>query len=541
MKEYIRRYFMLRRHNMKVAIKKAKMSKMCYAFLAPYAIIFALFYILPVITSIFYSFTYYNILESPKFVGLQNYINLILQDDVFLIGVKNTFVIAVITGPLGYIASFLFAWLINELPRWVRTIAVVVFYAPSIAGNAYVIFSIFFRGDAYGYVNAALMNMGIINSPILWLTDPDYMLPICMLVILWMSLGTGFLSFVAGLQGVDRAQYEAGYVDGIRNRWQELWYITLPNMKPMLLFGAVMSITQSFGVCDVTMALCGYPSTDYAARTVVTHLFDYGYSRFEMGYASAIATLLFLIMILCNKAIQSMLRRVAYTIKAYDASVIRQSACGQVDLSYFSDAAFLGDSLTVGFSDYQINLSGALICGYTGVGPDAIVNRAAVKSPTRGQEVALDVLAAAQPKKLYILLGTNTLTTLGASDRFLAYYGQMLDELRQTLGEDCIIYVQSIPPVRPAAAEKKPGLASDVLRGVNEQLAQLAASKGCVYLDLWEALADGEGNLKEMIAAPDGVHLSAGNGYGAWVTYLRNHAKYSANNPWIMGSAYSAE
>ena len=231
----------------------------------------------------------------------------------------------------------------------------------------------------------------------------------------------------------------------------------------------------------------------------------------------------------------------AYTIKAYDANVIRQPTCGQVDLSYFSDAAFLGDSLTVGFSDYQINLSGALICGYTGVGPDAIVNRAAVKSPTRGQEVALDVLAAAQPKKLYILLGTNTLTTLGASDRFLAYYGQMLDELRQTLGEDCIIYVQSIPPVRPAAAEKKPGLASDVLRGVNEQLAQLAASKGCVYLDLWETLADGEGNLKEMIAAPDGVHLSAGNGYGAWVTYLRNHAKYSATNPWIMGSAYSAE
>ena len=153
----------------------------------------------------------------------------------------------------------------------------------------------------------------------------------------------------------------------------------------------------------------------------------------------------------------------------------------------------------------------------------------------------MEVLTARQPPVLYILLGTNTLTTLGASDRFLAYYGQMLDELRQTLGEDCIIYVQSIPPVRPAAAEKKPGLASDVLRGVNEQLAQLAASKGCVYLDLWEALADGEGNLKEMIAAPDGVHLSAGNGYGAWVTYLRNHAKYSANNPWIMGSAYSAE
>ena len=230
----------------------------------------------------------------------------------------------------------------------------------------------------------------------------------------------------------------------------------------------------------------------------------------------------------------------AYSVKAYDSSVIRQPACGQVDLSYFSDAAFLGDSLTVGFSDYSINLGGALICGYTGVGPDAIVNRSAVKSSTRGEEIALDVLAAAQPKKLYILLGTNTLTTLGAADRFLAYYGQMLDLLRQTLGDDCVIYVQSIPPVRPAAAEEKPGLASDVLRSVNEQLAQMAADKGCVYLDLWETFADGEGSLKEILAAPDGVHFSAGNGYGAWVTYLRNHAKYSAANAWTPGSAYAA-
>ena len=310
MKEYIRKYFILRKHNFKVAVKKAKRSKMCYAFLAPYAILFTLFYILPVATSIFFSFTYYNILESPRFIGLQNYVNLLLQDDIFLIGVKNTFLIAVITGPLGYMASFLFAWLINELPRWIRTIAVVIFYAPSIAGNLFMIFTIFFRGDTYGYINALLMDLGIIDAPILWLINPKYMLPICMVVILWMSLGTGFLSFVAGLQGVDRAQFEAGYMDGVRNRWQELWYITLPNMKPMLMFGAVMTITHSFGVCDVTMNLCGYPSTDYDARTVVTHLFDYGFSRFEMGYASAIATMLFLVMILCNKAIQSLLRRV---------------------------------------------------------------------------------------------------------------------------------------------------------------------------------------------------------------------------------------
>lgn len=310
MKNYLHRYVAWRKYNFNVAIKKAKRRKICYIFLAPYALLFTVFYILPVIVSIFYSFSYYNILEAPRYIGLRNYISLIMQDDIFLIGVKNTFLIAIITGPLGYIASFLFAWLLNELPRWLRSIAVVVFYAPSIAGNVYVIFSIFFRGDAYGYVNAFLMDLGIIDAPVLWLVNPDYMLPICMLVILWMSLGTGFLSFVAGLQGIDKTLYEAGCVDGVKNRWQELWYITLPNMKPMLMFGAVMSITQAFGVCEVTMALCGFPSTDYAARTIVTHLFDYGYARFEMGYASAIATLLFLIMILCNKAIQSLLRRV---------------------------------------------------------------------------------------------------------------------------------------------------------------------------------------------------------------------------------------
>ena len=310
MKEYLQKYLRLRKHNFNVAVKKAKNRKMCYLFLAPYAILFTMFYVFPVVASIYYSFTYYNILEPPRFIGLQNYISLILQDDIFLIGVKNTLMIALITGPLGYILSFLFAWLINELPRWIRSIAVIVFYAPSIAGNCYVIFSVFFRGDAYGYVNAFLMSLGIIDAPKLWLIDPTYMLPICMVVILWMSMGSGFLSFVAGLQGVDRAQFEAGYMDGIKNRWQELWYITLPNMKPMLMFGAIMTITSSFGVADQTMALCGYPSTDYAARTIVTHLFDYGYSRFEMGYACAIATILFLMMILCNKAIQSLLRRV---------------------------------------------------------------------------------------------------------------------------------------------------------------------------------------------------------------------------------------
>jgi multiple sugar transport system permease protein len=285
-------------------------NKICYAFLAPYAVLFALFFIAPLVISIFYSFTYYNILEPPRFIGLRNYINLLLGDDVFLKAVKNTFIMAAITGPVGYIMAFLFAWFIHELPKYVRAFVTLVFYAPSISGAVYMIWAILFSGDAYGYINGLLMNLGILNQPVLWLTDPKFMMPVMLVVILWMSLGTGFLAFIAGLSTIDVTLYEAGLVDGIKNRWQELWYITLPNMKGMLMFGAVMAITQSFGVADVTVALAGFPSTDYAVHTVVNHLVDYGSLRFDMGYACAIATLLFLTMIFCNALIQKMLRKV---------------------------------------------------------------------------------------------------------------------------------------------------------------------------------------------------------------------------------------
>lgn len=285
-------------------------SKVQYAFLAPYAILFFVFFVAPVVISIFYSFTYYNVLTPPKFIGLQNYINLILADDVFLISVQNTFLLAVLTGPLGYIMSFLFAWLIHELPRYLRSVFVLIFYTPTIAGGLYVLFGTFFSSDAYGWANATLISSGLISKPILWLTDPKYMMTVIIIVVLWMSLGTGFLSFIAGLQTIGQDQYEAGYVDGIKNRWQELWFITLPNMKPMLLFGAVMAITQSFNVGEVANALCGFPSTDYKASTVVTHLMDYGSIRFDMGYASAIATILFLAMMLSRKAVNALLNKV---------------------------------------------------------------------------------------------------------------------------------------------------------------------------------------------------------------------------------------
>lgn len=281
-----------------------------YLFIAPFIIIFTVFTVAPVVISIIMSFTYYNLLETPKFIGWQNYINLFLNDDIFLISIKNTLLLAFITGPVGYIASLLFAWFINELQPRIRAIMIVIFYAPVISGNVYMIWSIMFSGDSYGYINGMLLRFGLVKVPIQWLSNPEYMLSVIIIVVLWMSLGAGFLAFVAGFQTIDKTLYEAGYVEGVKNRWQELWFITLPAMKPQLLFGAVMSITASFSVSDITIALAGFPSTDYAAHTVVNHLIDYGNIRFEMGYACSIATILFVLMMGVNKFVQSLIKKV---------------------------------------------------------------------------------------------------------------------------------------------------------------------------------------------------------------------------------------
>jgi multiple sugar transport system permease protein len=287
-----------------------KRNRVFYLFIAPFGIIFLIFTVIPVITSMILSFTYFNILEPPEWIGFGNYIKLFVSDDIFLLAVKNTFLFAAITGPISYMMCFIFAWLINELPPKIRAFMTLIFYAPSISGQVFMIWKMLFSGDAYGYINGLLLKFGIIVEPRLWLTDPKYMMPVTIIVILWISLGTSFLAFIAGLQGVNRELYDAGAVDGVKNRWQELWYITLPSMKNMLMFGAVMSITGSFGIGSVITALVGFPSTDYAVHTVVHHLEDYGGIRFEMGYASAIATILFIIMVSCNKIIQKLLSKV---------------------------------------------------------------------------------------------------------------------------------------------------------------------------------------------------------------------------------------
>lgn len=289
---------------------RIKRNKACYMMLAPYFILFFFFTVLPVVMSVAFSFTYYNMLEMPEFIGWKNYIKLFLEDDIFLTSLKNTLILAVITGPISYFLCLLFAWIINEFKGWLRAFLTLIFYAPSICGNAYVVWNLILSGDRYGYLNGLLMKLGILDEAIIWMKTEKYVLPMLIVVQLWLSLGTGFLSFIAGLQTVDKSLYEAAALDGVKNRWQELWYVTLPAMKPQLMFGAVMQITQSFAIADVSIQLAGNPSVNYAGATVVTHLLDYGTVRFEIGYASAIATVLFLLMVGSNMLVQKLLRRV---------------------------------------------------------------------------------------------------------------------------------------------------------------------------------------------------------------------------------------
>lgn len=295
-----------KRQLLKMEIKK---HKHLYILMAPYALLFFTFTVIPVFMSLGISFSYYNLLETPRFIGLDNYLKLLLYDDEFIIAIKNTLILAVVTGPVSYMMAFVFAWLINELKPKVRAFMTLIFYAPSISGNAYLMWLIIFSGDIHGYANAFLIRYGFIDNPILWLKNPDYIMLVIIIVQLWLSLGVSFLSFIAGLQSVDKTLYEAGAIDGIRNRWQELWYITLPSMKPQLLFGAVMQITTSLAIAEVSMQLVGFPSVQYAGHTIVTHLIDYGSTRFDLGYASAIATILFLIMMSANLFVRSFLRK----------------------------------------------------------------------------------------------------------------------------------------------------------------------------------------------------------------------------------------
>lgn len=275
---------------------KTKSYNEAYLFLTPYIVLFGVFIIIPVVIAAMLSLTYFNAVENPQWIGFKNYVLLFTNDEIFMQYVlPNTLKFALIVGPGGYTISFLLAWILAQISSKPRTILALIIYSPSMTmGVAMsVVWSIIFSGDQAGYVNAFLMDIGLINAPIQWLQSPDYLLNIVILVSLWSSMGVGFLAMLAGVLNIDQSIYEAGYIDGIKNRFQEIFYITIPSMKPQMLFGAVMAVVTTFQAGEITVQLSGgNPTPQYSAQLIVNHISDYGLIRYEMGYASAVSVIL---------------------------------------------------------------------------------------------------------------------------------------------------------------------------------------------------------------------------------------------------------
>ncbi len=285
-------------------ISKRSNNKNGYLFIAPYGLAFTVFILVPVLLAVVLSFTNFNAIEFPSWVGFLNYITVLTNDEVFMQHVlPNTVVYALIVGVGGYVLSFVLAWALCNLTRGFRTVFALILYSPSMtAGVAMtVVWKVIFSGDQTGLLNSWLMSLGVLNEPVIWLINAKYLLPIVIVIGLWSSMGIGFLSLIAGILNTDESLYEAGAIDGIKNRFQEMIYIVIPSMKPQMLFAAVMAIVNAFQAGTIFTLLTGNPSPGYASQLIVNHIEDYGFLRYEMGYAAAVSVVLLLIVQLFSK------------------------------------------------------------------------------------------------------------------------------------------------------------------------------------------------------------------------------------------------
>lgn len=276
-----------------------------FLLLLPYGLLFLTFIAIPVAMAIGLSFTYFDVINKPKFLGLLNYVTLLTQDEVFLKNVlPNTIKYALLVGPGGYILSFLLAWMLAQIQPIPRTVLALAIYTPSMVGSVFigVIWKAVFSGDQRGIINHLLMEWGMIDQPIQFLLKTEYLMNIMIFVSLWSAMGIGFLAMISGVLNINEELYEAAYVDGIRNRFQEIVYITIPSMKPQMLFGAVMAIVNAFNMGWIGVTLSGgNPTPGYSGQLITNHIDDYGFLRYEMGYAAAVSVVLLIIVTLFSK------------------------------------------------------------------------------------------------------------------------------------------------------------------------------------------------------------------------------------------------
>jgi multiple sugar transport system permease protein len=285
--------------------RRPQSIRAAYAFIAPYVLLFSLFIVIPVAIAIGLSFTNFNTIQMPSFVGFMNYVNLLTRDAIFMQYVlPNTILFAVIVGPGGYVLSFFLAWCLSQISKGPRTVLALLLYSPSMTSGVAmtVVWRILFSGDERGYLNALLLNLGWISEPIAFLQSSEYLMPVMIVVALWSSMGVGFLAMLAGMMNIDESMYEAGSIDGIRNRLQEVFYITIPLMKPQMLFGMVMAVVNTFQVGYIGVSLSGAnPTPQYAGQLIVNLIEDYGFIRYEMGYASAASVVLLILIYVITK------------------------------------------------------------------------------------------------------------------------------------------------------------------------------------------------------------------------------------------------
>lgn len=280
-------------------------TKIAYLFMSPYILLFTTFIIIPIVIAFALSFTQFNGVNFPTFNAFKNYIYLFTNDTVFMQYVlPNTLKFAVVVGPGGYLLSFFMAWCLSQIPHKSRTILTIILHTPSMTmGVALgVLWIIIFSGSDTGYLNSILLNLNLIKEPINWLQDPQYLMSIMIIISLWSSLGVGFLAMLSGILNINSELYEAACVDGMRNRFQEIFYITIPMMKPQMLFGAVMAVVNTFTVGAIGVTLSGSnPTPQYAGQLIVNHIDDYAYNKYEIGQAAAVSVILLLIILLITK------------------------------------------------------------------------------------------------------------------------------------------------------------------------------------------------------------------------------------------------
>lgn len=272
-------------------LQKLNKQKVSYLFIALPAVLFFVFQLAPVFISFLWSFTRYDVIHPPVFVGLDNYKNILFNDPLFWKAIGNTLVYVVGVVPIGICFSLILAVAIDQKIKF-KNFFKSIFFLPTVTAivAVSVIWKWLYAGEKYGLLNYLIMKLGF--QPIDWLASPAWTMPSIMIMSIWAGVGYNMILFLAGLQTIPHVMYEAAEIDGA-GFWKKFFHVTLPLLKPTIVFVTMMSFIFSFQVFEqvyiMTGGQGGIGGVLNSALTIVAYLYDKGFQKFQMGYASALA------------------------------------------------------------------------------------------------------------------------------------------------------------------------------------------------------------------------------------------------------------